>query len=220
MQATDTQANTGTGAARGGIDTARGALTAKPIGREYADVRNRFTYHPPNDEQVKKYEQLRGNAGNLAMMISDFCPPGREKQLALTQLEQAVMWANAAIAREPDLKYHDEVVRAGDSPYYTVVRTFLSIGKEIRVDIPAKDLNLPVGQGIGQEAIDRRVLDLAGPQLEQGTTDIKAYLRANPNGDDNLTASIDSPAGLRSLATSAGDELGKSSLEEGNTSRR
>jgi hypothetical protein len=33
------------------------------------------------------------------MLINDLCPESREKSLAITNLEQAVMWANAAIAR-------------------------------------------------------------------------------------------------------------------------
>jgi hypothetical protein len=32
-------------------------------------------------------------------VIDNNCPDSREKSLAMTNLEQAVMWANAAIAR-------------------------------------------------------------------------------------------------------------------------
>ncbi len=63
------------------------------------DLRNRFTYHPPKDGQSVVYEKLRFNGRNLAEMIDELAPDSREKSLAITHLEQAVMWANASIAR-------------------------------------------------------------------------------------------------------------------------
>lgn len=59
----------------------------------------RFTYHAPKEGQPQKYETLRGEAKVLAVSISTMCPDSREKDLALTKLEEAVMWANASIAR-------------------------------------------------------------------------------------------------------------------------
>lgn len=35
----------------------------------------------------------------LAVEIEENCPDSREKSLALTKVEEAVMWANASIAR-------------------------------------------------------------------------------------------------------------------------
>jgi hypothetical protein len=35
----------------------------------------------------------------MATIIENTCPESREKSLAITNLEQAVMWANASIAR-------------------------------------------------------------------------------------------------------------------------
>lgn len=60
---------------------------------------SRFTYHPPKNDQATRYEKLRFNGLNLADMINELVPDSREKSLAITHLEQAVMWANAAIAR-------------------------------------------------------------------------------------------------------------------------
>lgn len=34
-------------------------------------------------------------------MINNLCPESREKSLAVTNLEESVMWANASIARNP-----------------------------------------------------------------------------------------------------------------------
>lgn len=63
------------------------------------ELEARFTYHPPKDDQPQRYEKLRFNGRNLAEMIDELAPESREKSLALTKLEEAVMWANAAIAR-------------------------------------------------------------------------------------------------------------------------
>lgn len=63
------------------------------------DLDKRFTYHPPKGDQSQRYETLRREARNLADSIDALAPDSREKSLAITNLEQAVMWANAAIAR-------------------------------------------------------------------------------------------------------------------------
>jgi len=63
------------------------------------DLDNRFTYHPPKNDQQIRYEMLRDRARNLAGFIDEKCPDSREKSLAITHLEDAVMWANASIAR-------------------------------------------------------------------------------------------------------------------------
>ena len=59
----------------------------------------RFTYHPPKEGQPRRYENIRDKAKSMAYLIDQVCPESREKSLALTKLEEAVMWANAAIAR-------------------------------------------------------------------------------------------------------------------------
>ena len=62
----------------------------------------RFTYHCPTDEQAKKYTSIRGRARAFAELIDVLCPESREKSLALTKLDEVVMWANASIARRED----------------------------------------------------------------------------------------------------------------------
>jgi hypothetical protein len=64
-----------------------------------AVIENIFSYHAPTPDQVKQYERLRQSAKTLAYVIEAECPAGREKSLAMTNLENALMWANAAIAR-------------------------------------------------------------------------------------------------------------------------
>ncbi len=63
------------------------------------DLANRFTYHPPRPGQPETYQLIRDRAHALALDITEHAPPSRERSLALTKLEEAVMWANAAIAR-------------------------------------------------------------------------------------------------------------------------
>lgn len=58
-----------------------------------------FTYHPPKAGQPEKYTALRNQAKDLALSLDALCPDSREKSLALTKLEESMMWANAAIAR-------------------------------------------------------------------------------------------------------------------------
>ena len=63
------------------------------------ELKKRFTYHPPKGDQVERYEYLRGAALEFARIIVEKTPYSREQSVALTLLEQAVMMANAAIAR-------------------------------------------------------------------------------------------------------------------------
>ena len=62
------------------------------------DVENTFKYHAPKGDQPQRYEALREKAKELALLIEKSCPDSREKSLAMTTLQQTVMWANASIA--------------------------------------------------------------------------------------------------------------------------
>jgi len=66
---------------------------------EEREIATRFTYHTPKEGQPEIYVKLRDKAKELAILINDVCPESREKALAFTQLEDAVFWANASIAR-------------------------------------------------------------------------------------------------------------------------
>lgn len=64
------------------------------------DINNRFEYHAPrNKEEVEDHERVRWLTHAVALKLNDILPEGREKSLALTHLEEAMMWANAALAR-------------------------------------------------------------------------------------------------------------------------
>jgi len=62
-------------------------------------IEKAFTYHPPKPGQPEKYTKLRETAKTFALLIDVNCPNSRGKSLAMTKLEECVMWANASIAR-------------------------------------------------------------------------------------------------------------------------
>jgi hypothetical protein len=63
------------------------------------DLSNRFTYHAPKGDQAVRYSEIRRKGLEFAMLINDLTPDSCEKSLAITHLEDVVMWSNAAIAR-------------------------------------------------------------------------------------------------------------------------
>lgn len=54
----------------------------------------------PTEHQAERLEYLRAQCLALHEDILRFCPPGRERAVALTNLEQAAMWANKSVAHE------------------------------------------------------------------------------------------------------------------------
>lgn len=66
--------------------------------REEQKINRSFTYHAPKETQPERYESLRGTARDLALRIVAHVPPSRERSLALTKLEESIMWANKGIA--------------------------------------------------------------------------------------------------------------------------
>jgi hypothetical protein len=62
-------------------------------------LERRFTYHAPKPGQPERYNSLREKAKELAYLIWDLTPHSEEKARALDKLDEAVMLANAAIAR-------------------------------------------------------------------------------------------------------------------------
>ena len=62
-------------------------------------LENTFTYHSPKEDQPERYVRLRDQAKQLAYDIVKNTPTCREQSLAITHLEEAIFYANAAIAR-------------------------------------------------------------------------------------------------------------------------
>ena len=68
------------------------------------DIRNRFTYHPPSPAGVTRHGALTAAFVEIGLLIESTCPDGREKSLAFTKLEEAKMWASAAVARNEETR--------------------------------------------------------------------------------------------------------------------
>ena len=67
------------------------------------DINNRFAYHPPVKEYVRTaHETVRAELLRVAVELDGHIPEGREKALFFTKLEEAMMWANAGIARNQE----------------------------------------------------------------------------------------------------------------------
>jgi hypothetical protein len=63
------------------------------------EIEKRFNYHQPTGNKVAVHENVRSVYRQLAHDMVEALPDSREKSLAITALEESLMWANAAIAR-------------------------------------------------------------------------------------------------------------------------
>lgn len=64
-----------------------------------AQIAHAFTYHPPQGDQLERYQQIREKAKEFALLIVNLTPYSPEQTDALKLLNLAAMSANAAIAR-------------------------------------------------------------------------------------------------------------------------
>ena len=66
------------------------------------DLENRFEYHAPQTTtRSMAHQGVRMLLKDAAIQINHNVPDGREKSLCMTKLEEAMFWANAALARDP-----------------------------------------------------------------------------------------------------------------------
>lgn len=72
----------------------RGTMTVGS--EEYID--QVFQYHPPDEEQRKRYEELRAAAKQFARTLAACCPASPDRTAAFRSLRECVMTANASIA--------------------------------------------------------------------------------------------------------------------------
>lgn len=61
-------------------------------------IEKSFVYHSPKEGQPAKYTEIREKAKELAILMADLCPDSMERSLAITKLQESIMWANASIA--------------------------------------------------------------------------------------------------------------------------
>jgi hypothetical protein len=66
------------------------------------ELANRFAYHPADTQEKRdRHESTRSLLLDTADRIVELTgPASREQSTAITKLEEAMFWANAAIARE------------------------------------------------------------------------------------------------------------------------
>lgn len=70
---------------------------------ERDELRHRFMYHrPPTEGIAEAHTAVRAHLMVVAETLAELLPDGREKALTMTKLEEAMFWANAAIARDPE----------------------------------------------------------------------------------------------------------------------
>lgn len=72
------------------------------------DLNRNYQYHAPHGDQPDRYRAIRVAARQLAKVIVECSQESREQSIALTNVEQAVMWANAGIARNEAEALHDQ----------------------------------------------------------------------------------------------------------------
>ncbi len=65
-----------------------------------SELDRRFDYHAADEFRAERHRQIREACKAAAAIVDEELVNGREKSLALTNLEQAMFWANASIARE------------------------------------------------------------------------------------------------------------------------
>lgn len=70
---------------------------------ERAQIETAFKHHPPTGGKGDKHAAVREACRFAAYSIVGSQPPSRERALAITKLEEAMMWANAGIARNAEL---------------------------------------------------------------------------------------------------------------------
>lgn len=64
------------------------------------EIDRRFSHHAPDLDASKRHAAIRIVFKNAAEVVVDVTPASREQSLAITALEEAAFWANAAIARD------------------------------------------------------------------------------------------------------------------------
>lgn len=68
------------------------------IGKE--EIAHRFGFHKGTDVTIPQHQTVRESFKVLSDILDETLPPGRAKSVAFTELENAAMWANKAVAEQ------------------------------------------------------------------------------------------------------------------------
>lgn len=78
-------------------------------------LEDRFKCHPPRSSgDVTLHEAVRSSIYRSVELFEKVIPDGREKDIMMTKLEEAMFWANAALARDRG-KHHSGSVTGPDT---------------------------------------------------------------------------------------------------------
>lgn len=66
--------------------------------KQYLDLMHRFAFHPATPMTGPQHDKVRTKHALLASWVLQNVPEGRHQSLALTALQEAMMWCNAAVA--------------------------------------------------------------------------------------------------------------------------
>lgn len=67
---------------------------------EAQELVHRFQFHPATDDATREaHEFVRASCLDLVHRLKQVVPEGREQALVVTKIEEAMFWANAAVAR-------------------------------------------------------------------------------------------------------------------------
>ena len=61
----------------------------------------RFSHRDVSGDDEAKCRQISDMGNRFADLINGLCPEGREQSIAITKLEEVVMWANKGISHHP-----------------------------------------------------------------------------------------------------------------------
>lgn len=75
-------------------------------------IRPEFEYHALNERGIAACEKIRGDFTELLTQLEATIPPGRERALVTTKLQEACTWAVRAVAVQPSHQAADLPRRA------------------------------------------------------------------------------------------------------------
>lgn len=71
------------------------------------EIIRRFKKYTPSDSDAAKMNRNRNKGREVVELFNGQCPDNREKSIAISRVEEAVMWANASIARGEEVEKDD-----------------------------------------------------------------------------------------------------------------